>query len=230
MAKVKRKLSMVKMNILKQSAYLGLMYGVTILYLFLTLYYKQYKMSLVTLLVIPFLIYFTMKKRKQINILKGGLKGEEKTTELLKLLPKNYKIITNKKIGQGRGVEYDIITISDQGVKIVEVKNYSGTLIGKTNDAMWMQQKNYNGKTESKTVKNPLAQLNKQIKALEPVLYELQFKVPLQGVVYLSHPLYKETYTYEGMIHGETNLLQWLKSGKSLLTRKQMKQIYNLLK
>lgn len=207
-----------------------LCYIVYILLMSGLLYFKHYQVALASLCILPLLIYYAMRKLKQLKIFKAGMEGEKKTLELLKHLPKNYYIICNKRFNKDQETEVDFLVVSPSGVKIIEVKNYAGTLIGKTNDQRWIQKKVLRDKTVEKHVKNPIKQLNRQLRILESVLYELEIQVKLEGKVYIAHPYFKATYTYEEIIHGEQSLLKWIQEGETLLSKKEVKKIYKTLK
>ena len=80
--------------------------------------------------------------------------------------------------------ELDNVVINPKGVFIIEVKNLSGQLEGKENDKEWVKVKTTAaGNTYEKTVKNPIAQVKRQIYILANYLEACGVKVWIEGYV-----------------------------------------------
>ena len=92
--------------------------------------------------------YFT--KYKRINIIRRVLRNGD-------------VLLTNVDISyDGRKAELDNVIINKYGVFIIEVKNYAGTIYGKTDDYTWIKCKtDPYGNTFTKTVRNPIKQVNR---------------------------------------------------------------------
>lgn len=86
----------------------------------------------------------------------------------------------------GKQTELDNVVINKDGVFIIEVKNYSGILIGEEDDREWIKNKTtYTGNLYQKTVKNPIGQVKRQIFILSTFLKEHAIHVWVEGYVFL---------------------------------------------
>lgn len=96
-------------------------------------------------------------------------------------------LLTNVKISAERKqTELDNVVINSDGVFIIEVKNYSGILIGEEDDFEWIKNKTtYAGNFYQKTVKNPIGQVKRQIYILSKYLKERHIDVWIEGYVFL---------------------------------------------
>lgn len=96
-------------------------------------------------------------------------------------------LLTNVKISAERKqTELDNVVINSDGVFIIEVKNYSGILIGEEDDFEWIKNKTtYAGNFYQKTVKNPIGQMKRQIYILSKYLKERHIDVWIEGYVFL---------------------------------------------
>lgn len=63
----------------------------------------------------------------------------------------------------GRSAELDLVVVNKYGVFIIEVKNYTGHIVGSENDGEWLKYKTTPaGMTYEKTVRNPIKQVMKR--------------------------------------------------------------------
>lgn len=118
-------------------------------------------------------------------ILQSGLSGERKTVSLLRTLPNEYHILVNPVLTvRGQTAELDAAVIGKNGVFIVETKNHTGVITGKT-DAEWWSQKKRSG---AKSIKNPLLQLERQHRVVTRVLSEAGISCPVRSIVCFANP------------------------------------------
>lgn len=123
--------------------------------------------------------------RTRAAILQSGLSGERKTVSILRTLPNEYHILVNPVLtARGQTAELDAAVIGKNGVFIVETKNHTGVITGKT-DAEWWSQKKRNG---AKSMKNPLLQLERQHRVVTRVLSEAGISCPVRSYVCFANP------------------------------------------
>ena len=123
--------------------------------------------------------------RTRAAILQSGLSGERKTVSILRTLPNEYHILVNPVLtARGQMAELDAAVIGKNGVFIVETKNHTGVITGKT-DAEWWSQKKRNG---AKSMKNPLLQLERQHRVVTRVLSEAGINCPVRSYVCFANP------------------------------------------
>lgn len=122
------------------------------------------------------------------NRLKSGVKGEEKTSRILDILPSNYKILSNVQIEyDGKRSEIDNLIISKKGIIIVETKNYKGIINGNENDSEWIINKTSSkGNTYTNSIKNPIKQVKRQTYILYHILKENGVHCWIDGYVYMA--------------------------------------------
>jgi hypothetical protein len=85
----------------------------------------------------------------------------------------------------GKPTELDNVIINNRGVFIIEVKNYSGMLIGEEDDFEWVKNKVTDaGNIYQKTVKNPIPQVKRQIYILSGRLKQRKIGVWVEGYVF----------------------------------------------
>ena len=97
---------------------------------------------------------------------RAGREGEYIATNIIrKVLRDEDILLTNVDISyDGRKAELDNVIINKYGVFIIEVKNYAGTIYGKADDYTWIKSKtDPYGNTFTKTVRNPIKQVNRQV-------------------------------------------------------------------
>ena len=117
---------------------------------------------------------------------RAGSQGEKIAADIIRqYLNEDDRLITNAVVVyKGRMTELDNVVINPKGVFIIEVKNLSGQLEGKENDKEWVKVKTTAaGNTYEKTVKNPIAQVKRQIYILAKYLEACGVKVWIEGYV-----------------------------------------------
>lgn len=90
---------------------------------------------------------------------RAGIRGEEAAARAIEsVLREDDRLFTNVKIEHdGKPTELDNIVVNRFGVFIIEVKNYTGHIVGGEDDYEWQKFKTTNaGNTYEKTVKNPI--------------------------------------------------------------------------
>lgn len=139
--------------------------------------------ALGVVMAVIYLIY-----RKRFFILKAGVKGEKKTLDFLEELPKSYTVITNPVIrNRGAEIELDFVVIGENGVFIVETKNYSGIIHGKTSQNSWKQIKHSkNNKVYEKEVKNPARQVARQAGKMRELLIDLDVSADVFPILFFT--------------------------------------------
>lgn len=124
--------------------------------------------------------YETEKKR-------AGRVGERITNVILKeILNDDDVLIPNVRLNyKGKQTELDNLIVNDRGIFIIEVKNWSGDLVGGEDDYEWVKNK-YTpaGNFYQGTVKNPIKQVNRQIFILANILRSYGINVNIEGYVF----------------------------------------------
>lgn len=119
-----------------------------------------------------------------------GRIGEEKAKEMIQsVMHGDDYLFTNVKIEyDGRNAELDNVIVNKYGVFIIEVKNYSGYLVGDENDYEWKQYKaTGTGNVYVKNVKNPIKQMKRQIYILSNKFKFYGINVWIRGYVMLMN-------------------------------------------
>lgn len=104
---------------------------------------------------------------------RAGKKGEKRATNIIRsVLKEDDRLFTNVQISyKNRPAELDNVIVNKYGVFIIEVKNYNGWLVGKADDYEWIKYHTTQaGNTYSKTVKNPIKQVKRQVYLLAKYL------------------------------------------------------------
>lgn len=130
----------------------------------------------------------------------AGAEGENKTLDILKLLPDSYSILNQVYVPNPQSstgtTEIDFIVLSPKGIFIVEVKHNRGRKIIGCPKGKWTVEKvGQGGKHYSTSMRNPITQLNSQIFALSHYLEIQNCKTWLEGIVYLSYKGVKFTFS-----------------------------------
>lgn len=120
--------------------------------------------------------------------LKSGIMGEEKASKVLDILPTNYMVLSNVCIEHdGNKSEIDNLVISQNGIIIVETKNYKGLTTGNENDSEWVINKiTVKGNTFQSSIKNPIKQVKRQTYILSQILKENDIHCWIDGYVYMA--------------------------------------------
>lgn len=102
----------------------------------------------------------------------AGVEGEEKALEAVSVLDDAYSVFFNLDIKfDGGNNETDLIVVGPGGLTMVEVKNYSGTLLGDLSDEDLIQRKyRKNGKYSDDKRSNPVQQIEEPAARLEKYL------------------------------------------------------------
>lgn len=120
--------------------------------------------------------------------------------------------------------ELDNVIINENGVFIIEVKNWTGKIIGNENDFKWKKYSGY-----WKAIKNPIKQVKRQIYILSSFLKSYGINVWIEGYVIFvnDNSPCKSEYILNDI--DELELILHDKMRKQL-NKKQMNQIFELLK
>lgn len=177
----------------------------------------------VILLIFSFILFgIYSRKNKEYNILKSGVQGEKQTCDLLRKLPKNFTIITNPVISyKGKENELDTVVIGENGVFIIESKNYRGVVCGKTSEQVWKQiKKGKNSSTYEKEVKNPVRQSDNQRRKMREILNEANINADVFPVLYFVDDNVKLKITDDAkldikIINNENTLIEYIINAKS---------------
>lgn len=114
----------------------------------------------------------------------AGIDGEEAARKAIKSILREDDILLNN-INvefEGKHTEIDNLIVNKYGIFIIEVKNYSGQLIGKEDDFEWQKVKITDaGNVYEKTVKNPIVQVKRQIYILAGHLRHYDINVWIRG-------------------------------------------------
>lgn len=106
---------------------------------------------------------------------KRGSVGEEDVIRALVYISKrrklHYKIIRNLNIqsSSGKKAQIDLVYINNQGIFIIEVKNWTGYVMGSENDDKWIRSVNRNGINKKYEYNNPLKQNDYHIEIFKNV-------------------------------------------------------------
>lgn len=121
---------------------------------------------------------------------RAGRRGEKAATDIIKtVLRDDDYMYTNIEISfEGKPAELDNVIVNKYGVFIIEVKNYNGKLVGTEDDYEWTKyHRTSAGNVYSKTVKNPIKQVKRQIYILAHFLDYYGTKVWVSGYALLLH-------------------------------------------
>lgn len=147
-----------------------------------------YLFVIVALIVLSFLaIRLFRKKREQREIKSAGNKGEAYFNNMLKsILHNDDVLIKNACLNvNGKEAEIDSLIINNNGIFIVEVKNYNGRLYGDIDDFEWTKEKiSPGGNVFYKQVKNPIKQIKRQTYILSQFLKENNIRIWISGYAY----------------------------------------------
>jgi len=119
-----------------------------------------------------------------------GIRGEEAAVRAIQsVLREGDRLFTNVSIEyDGKPAELDNVVVNKYGVFIIEVKNYTGYIVGDEDDYEWQKYKTTDaGNTYEKTVKNPIKQVKRQVYILARYLEYYGPKVWVRGYAILLH-------------------------------------------
>ena len=143
---------------------------------------------LLAIVIISFLLYKIRKWFREIPVRQAGKTGELVAQEIIReVLRENDILLSNICISyEGKETELDNVVITDKGVFIIEVKNYSGKLVGKEDDFEWKKYKlSAGGNVYEKNVKNPIKQVKRQVYILSHYLKSHGIDIWVEGYALL---------------------------------------------
>lgn len=126
-------------------------------------------------------------KREQRKIKQAGNKGEAIFSNMIRSILRSDDVLLNNisLSVNSKEAEIDNLIINNNGIFIVEVKNYNGTLYGNADDYEWTKVKiSPGGNAFSKKVKNPIKQMRRQIYVLSQYLKENNVRIWINGYAY----------------------------------------------
>lgn len=118
---------------------------------------------------------------------RAGRQGENYVCDLIcQVLKEKDLLFSNVSIEiEGKRTELDHIIVNNRGIFIIEVKNYSGSLMGTDNDYEWVKTKiSSSGNSYTKIVKNPIKQVNRQVYLLAQFLKYYGVDVWVEGYTF----------------------------------------------
>ena len=153
-------------------------------------------MSYTALLVVVFVIIIVLIRRSSgggggiftPEYKRVGIRGEETAARAIKsILREDDRLLTNIKVEcEGKRSELDSVVVNKYGVFIIEVKNYYGQIVGNEDDYEWLKYKTTDaGNTYTKTVKNPVKQVKRQVYILARFLENCGERVWVRGYAIL---------------------------------------------
>ncbi len=119
-----------------------------------------------------------------------GIRGEEAAARAIEsVLREGDRLFTNVSIEyDGKPAELDNVVVNKYGVFIIEVKNYTGYIVGGEDEYEWRKYKTTDaGNTYEKTVKNPIKQVKRQVYVLARYLEYYGPRVWVRGYAILLH-------------------------------------------
>ena len=121
---------------------------------------------------------------------RAGIRGEEAVVRAIEsVLREGDNLFTNVSVEyDGKPAELDNVIVNKYGVFIIEVKNYTGHVVGSEDDYEWQKFKTTDaGNTYVKTVKNPIKQVKRQIYILARYLEYYGIQVWVKGYAIMLH-------------------------------------------
>lgn len=137
-------------------------------------------------------------EREQIEIRNAGNFGEAICkSEIKQILRSDDVLINNICLNiNGKETEIDNLIINKNGIFIIEVKNYNGTLYGDIDDFEWEKIKvSPGGNVFTKEVKNPIKQMKRQTYLLSQYLKENGIRIWISHFAYFindNSPVHNE--------------------------------------
>ncbi len=162
---------------------------------------------------------------------RAGRIGEQISHVIIKeVLKGDDVLLSNVRVCyDGKETELDNVVINNRGVFIIEVKNWSGDLIGDEEDYDWIKNK-YTpaGNFYHKTVKNPIKQVERQIYILANYLKEYGVRVWVEGYVFFLEN--NSPIVNEHVLRNQRDMDRALHYGTdNQLSKKQMDRIISAL-
>lgn len=146
---------------------------------------------------------------------RAGRRGEQYARELIEsVLREDDRLFSNVTIAyEDKETELDNVVVNNNGVFIIEVKNYSGRLEGSEDDFEWTKIHTSSGGNEyEKTVKNPIRQVKRQIYIMSKYLRWFGCDVWVDGFAIIlgadspvdSPMVLKSAKEIDRVIHGQS--------------------------
>ena len=104
--------------------------------------------------------------------IKKGEEGENLIAEILDKDTSYHRLINNLVLLGDNGVSHQIdhILIRENGIFVIETKNYYGLISGKEDDSFWTRSYFAKGKVKKATFHNPLKQNQSHIRAIKKII------------------------------------------------------------
>ena len=160
----------------------------------------------------------------------AGRKGELKAELVIEsVLQEDDIYLTNVAISyDGQETELDNVIVNRTGVFIIEVKNYSGTLAGDIDDFEWQKTHiSSGGNAYTKTVKNPIRQVKRQIYILAHYLDYYGARVWVEGYAYFARG--NSPVASDRVLQTPADIDRTIHGGKKHLSQQQIQKIREIL-
>lgn len=168
-------------------------------------------------------------------IIKAGLDGESDASKVLAMLPNDYVVFQNLKVGfKGKVSETDLVVCGPSGVFVVETKNLAGTITGDYASKNWVQKKP-NGKI--KKFYSPVKQVGTHVFRLANFLRENKIQLRVESAVFFAKPETQVNVFGDGehipvfsaMHSGEEELRRYILNGTHKISRSDLSRLIALL-
>ena len=160
----------------------------------------------------------------------AGRKGELKAELVIEsVLQEGDVHLTNIAISyNGQETELDNVIVNRKGVFIIEVKNYSGMLAGDIDDYEWRKTHvSSGGNAYTKTVKNPIRQVKRQIYILAHYLDYYGVRVWVEGFAYFTRG--NSPVASDRVLQTPADIDHAIHGGKKQLSQQQIQIIREVL-
>ncbi len=123
------------------------------------------------------------------NKVLAGANGEKKSINIYSNLPDSYSVISDLEIvTDGRKSQIDAVVIGVNGIFVIETKNINGYIYGSEKDDQITQLKvGRKGGEYSKTMYNPIKQVNTHVHRLSQYLKQNGMNSIVQGIVFFTN-------------------------------------------
>ena len=176
---------------------------------------------------IALFLFFSWRCRIRAKMARCGLAGEEQTQSLLEGLPKGYTVLNNVELEVGgRRSEIDLLVVSESGLFVVEVKNHSGRIFGRKGQNTWRQDK----RQETKYMKNPLHQLEREMRLLRQTLASFGVAAPIRGCVFFSNARAIDVDSGAVLTNGKALLARIQSFSEPVLRKSEIRKIVQILR
>ena len=115
---------------------------------------------------------------------RAGKRGERWAAEdISSILNEDDTLLTNVELEyDGSRTEIDLLVINKHGIFPIEVKYYNGTIYGNEDDYEWLKDHTtYAGNTYTKTVRNPIKQVKREVYILHNYLRDNDINIWIDG-------------------------------------------------